>query len=168
MEQELHEEKVRLVHLGRKDRFPKEVVDKIVRLEKATAKYGNNTFNIALDYGGHDEIVRAIKKMMADGVARSLGLKNVKAIQMRAEDVKEKFHFVVSRAVTEFPVFYKWVKDKFLKEKMNEIPNGILYLKGGDLQKEFGPMYNHAKVTELKDHFSEDFFESKKVVYFKV
>jgi undecaprenyl diphosphate synthase len=69
MEQELHEEKVRLVHLGRKDRFPKEVVDKIVRLEKATAKYGNNTFNIALDYGGHDEIVRAIKKMMADGVA---------------------------------------------------------------------------------------------------
>ena len=108
------------------------------------------------------------KIMVVNEVARSLGLKNVKAIQMRAEDVKEKFHFVVSRAVTEFPVFYKWVKDKFLKEQMNEIPNGILYLKGGDLQKEFGPMYNHAKVTELKEHFSEDFFESKKVVYFKV
>lgn len=113
-----------------------------------------------------DSIGKKIK--VVNEVAKALGLKNVKAVQIRAEEVKEKFHFVVSRAVTEFPVFYRWVKDKFLKEQLNEMPNGILYLKGGDLHAEFGPMYNHAKVSELKDYFSEDFFESKKVVYFKV
>ncbi|MCE3226474.1 MAG: rRNA ((527)-N(7))-methyltransferase RsmG [Bacteroidetes bacterium] len=112
-----------------------------------------------------DSIGKKIK--VVNEVATALKLKNVIGRQQRAEEVKEKFHFVVSRAVTEFPVFYTWVKDKFLKENFNELPNGILYLKGGDLKEEFGQFYNRAKFHDLKDFFEEEFFETKKVVYFK-
>ncbi|MBK9284548.1 MAG: 16S rRNA (guanine(527)-N(7))-methyltransferase RsmG [Sphingobacteriaceae bacterium] len=112
-----------------------------------------------------DSIGKKIK--VVQEVATALKLKNVIARQQRAEEVKEKFHFVVSRAVTEFPVFHKWVKHKFLAENNHEIKNGILYLKGGDLKDEFGPMLQHAVLHDLKDYFSEEFFESKKVVYFK-
>jgi 16S rRNA (guanine527-N7)-methyltransferase len=112
-----------------------------------------------------DSIGKKIKVVLA--VAEALNLKNVRAIQKRAEEVDEKFHFIVSRAVTEFPVFYSWVKNKFLKENFNDLPNGILYLKGGDLQAEFGKYYQQAKFFELKDYFEGEFFETKKVVYFK-
>lgn len=111
-----------------------------------------------------DSIGKKIK--VVNEVASGLGLTNVTAIQKRAEEVKEKFHFVVSRAVTEFPVFYKWIKDKFLKENFNDLPNGILYLKGGDLKEEFGNYYERAKFYDLKNFFEEEFFETKKVVYF--
>lgn len=112
-----------------------------------------------------DSIGKKIK--VVEEVAAALGLKNVKAYHKRAEEVDQKFHFVVSRAVTEFPVFYNWIKNKFLKENFNDLPNGILYLKGGDLKEEFGRFYDKAKFYELKDFFSEEFFETKKVVYFK-
>ena len=111
-----------------------------------------------------DSIGKKIK--VVNEVSAGLGLKNVIGRQQRAEEIGEKFHFVVSRAVTEFPVFYKWVKDKFLKENFNAFPNGILYLKGGDLKEEFGPYYTRARFFDLKDFFSEEFFETKKVVYF--
>ena len=101
-------------------------------------------------------------------VASALGLKNVKAFHMRAEEIKEQFDFVVSRAVTEFPVFYKWVKSKFRTQQMNELPNGILYLKGGDLREEFGPYFEKAKFYPLKEWFKEEFFETKMVVYYSV
>ncbi len=101
-------------------------------------------------------------------MASAIGLNNLKAYHMRAEDVKEKFHFVVSRAVTEFPVFYNWVRNKFLNEQFNELNNGILYLKGGDLKEEFGRFYEKAKFYDLKDYFKESFFETKKVVYYKM
>jgi 16S rRNA (guanine527-N7)-methyltransferase len=101
-------------------------------------------------------------------VASALGLKNVKAFHMRAEEIKEQFDFVVSRAVTEFPVFYKWVKSKFRTQQMNELPNGILYLKGGDLREEFGPYFEKAKFYPLKEWFKEEFFETKMVVYYPV
>ncbi len=113
-----------------------------------------------------DSIGKKIK--VVNAVAEGLGLKNVTAFQCRAEEVKEKFHFVVSRAVTEFPVFYSWVKDKFLKENFNDLPNGILYLKGGDLKEEFGKFYDKAKFYDLKNYFEEEFFDTKKVVYYKV
>ncbi len=112
-----------------------------------------------------DSIGKKIK--VVNAVAESLGLKNVTAFQCRAEEVKEKFHFVVSRAVTEFPVFYTWVKHKFLKENFNDLPNGILYLKGGDLKEEFGKFYDKAVFYELKNYFEEEFFDTKKVVYYK-
>src|SRR5690606_4964514 len=83
-----------------------------------------------------DSIGKKIK--VVNEVSESLGLKNIKAFHARAEEVNEKFHFVVSRAVTAFPVFYKWVQKKFLPDNFNDLPNGILYLKGGDLKEEFG------------------------------
>jgi len=112
-----------------------------------------------------DSIGKKIK--VVNGVAESLGLKNVNAFQSRAEEVKDKFHFVVSRAVTEFPVFYSWIRNKFLRDNFNELPNGILYLKGGDLQEEFGRYFEKSVFYELKDYFEEEFFETKKVVYYK-
>lgn len=113
-----------------------------------------------------DSIGKKIK--VVNEVAAALGLVNVKAYHKRAEEIDQKFHFVVSRAVTEFPVFHSWVKNKFLKENFNDLPNGILYLKGGDLKEEFGRFFNQAKFYELKDYFKEEFFETKKVVYFKM
>ncbi len=113
-----------------------------------------------------DSIGKKIK--VVNEVASAIGLKNLKAYHLRAEDVKEKFHFVVSRAVTEFPVFYNWVRNKFMGEQFNELPNGILYLKGGDLKEEFGRFYEKAKFYDLKDYFKEAFFETKKVVYYKM
>jgi 16S rRNA (guanine527-N7)-methyltransferase len=102
-----------------------------------------------------DSIGKKIK--VVNAVAESLGLKNVKGIWSRAEELKEKYHFIISRAVTEIPEFQKWVKGKFLSENFNALPNGILYLRGE------GDMGN--KVFELKKYFSEEFFETKKVVF---
>ncbi|MBA3664381.1 MAG: 16S rRNA (guanine(527)-N(7))-methyltransferase RsmG [Bacteroidetes bacterium] len=113
-----------------------------------------------------DSIGKKIK--VVNEVAEALDLNNVFGRQQRAEEVKERFHFVVSRAVTEFPAFYEWVKGKFLRENFNDLPNGILCLKGGDLKEEFGKFYDKAKFYELKDFFEEEFFETKKVVYFKI
>ena len=102
-----------------------------------------------------DSVGKKIK--VVNAVAESLGLKNVKAEQVRAEELKEKFHFVVSRAVTDLPEFQKWVKNKFLPENFNELPNGTLYLRGeGDLGNQ---------TFDLRNYFSEDFFETKKVVF---
>jgi len=113
-----------------------------------------------------DSIGKKIK--VVNEVAAGLGLKNIQAFHARAEDIKEKFHFVVSRAVTEFPVFYNWVRTKFLQDNFNDLPNGILYLKGGDLKEEFGRFYERAKFYDLKDFFEEEFFDTKKVVYYKM
>ena len=113
-----------------------------------------------------DSIGKKIK--VVNEVSTALGLKNVEAFHLRAEEINKKFHFVVSRAVTEFPVFYHWVRTKFLKDHFNELSNGILYLKGGDLKEEFGKFYDQAKFFNLKDFFTEEFFETKKVVYYKI
>lgn len=113
-----------------------------------------------------DSIGKKIK--VVNEVSAGLNLTNVFGKHSRAEEIKDKFHFVVSRAVTEFPVFYSWVKDKFLREKFNDLPNGILYLKGGDLKQEFGKFFAQSKFYNLKDYFTEEFFETKKVVYYKM
>ncbi len=110
-----------------------------------------------------DSIGKKIK--VVNEVATALKLKNIKAEHKRAEEVKEKFEFIVSRAVTEFPVFYKWVQNKTSKEQFNTLPNGILYLKGGDLTEEFRDFKKRVVFYELKDYFQEGFFETKKVVY---
>ena len=113
-----------------------------------------------------DSIGKKIK--VVTEVAKAIGLKNVVGKHIRAEEIDIKFDFVVSRAVTEFPVFYNWIKNKFLKNSFNDLPNGILYLKGGDLQQEFGKFYAQCKFYDLKNYFEEAFFETKKVVYFEV
>ncbi|MGZ5188822.1 MAG: 16S rRNA (guanine(527)-N(7))-methyltransferase RsmG [Kaistella sp.] len=96
-------------------------------------------------------------------VSEGIGLQNVTAIHGRAEDLKEKFHFVVSRAVTQMPVFLRWLKGKFEKEQFNPKHNGVLYLKGGDLSEELAGM--KAEIIDLQKFFESDFFETKKVVY---
>lgn len=109
-----------------------------------------------------DVIGKKIK--VVNEVATALGLKNVKAEQMRAENVKQDFDFIVSRAVTNMPDFVSWIKGKIKKTNTNDLPNGILYLKGGDLTEE---LKNFPKATEynLSDFFKEEFFETKKVVH---
>jgi len=108
--------------------------------------------------------VIAKKIRVVNEVAQGLGLQNVKAEQMRAENVKEDFDFIVSRAVTNMPDFFSWVKDKIKKKNNHELKNGILYLKGGDLTEELAAF---PKATEynLSDFFEDEFFETKKVVH---
>lgn len=103
------------------------------------------------------------KITVVNAVAESLGLKNVKAYHERAEKIKDKFHFVVSRAVTQMPVFLRWLKGKFEKEQFNPKHNGVLYLKGGDLGEELAGI--KCEIYNLKDQFGEEFFHTKKVVY---
>jgi 16S rRNA (guanine527-N7)-methyltransferase len=112
-----------------------------------------------------DSIGKKIK--VVQEVAEALGLKNVKAAHLRAEQVNEKFDFVISRAVTRLKEFYPWVKGKFNQSSKNKIPNGILYLKGGDLLEEITESGLKAQQFYLKDYFAEKFFETKKVIYIK-
>ncbi len=107
----------------------------------------------------------AKKIMVVEGVANSLGLKNVSAYQKRAETITEKFDFIVSRAVTAFPDFVKLTAHAVSKKQINAIPNGILYLKGGDFDGEIKPFGKRIMVTELTDYFEEPFFETKKLIH---
>lgn len=113
-----------------------------------------------------DSIGKKIK--VVNEVSTAIGLSNLTAQHERAEKVDDRYHFIVSRAVTEFPVFYNWVRQKFLKEQINPLANGILYLKGGDLREEFGKFYDKCDFYDLKDYFSEEFFDTKKVVYLSI
>jgi len=112
-----------------------------------------------------DSIGKKIK--VVQEVASALGLQNLKAAHLRAEQVDEKFDFVVSRAVTRLKEFYPWVRGKFNKESKNILPNGILYLKGGDLAEEITESGLKVKQYYLKDFFNEEFFDTKQVIYIK-
>ncbi|MDO4225382.1 MAG: 16S rRNA (guanine(527)-N(7))-methyltransferase RsmG [Bergeyella zoohelcum] len=103
------------------------------------------------------------KITVVQNVAEGIGLQNLTAIHGRAEKLKEKFHFVVSRAVTQMPEFLRWLKGKFENEQFNPKHNGVLYLKGGDLAEELAGL--RCEIFHLNNCFSEDFFETKKVVY---
>ena len=109
-----------------------------------------------------DVIAKKIK--VVTEVASAIGLQNVKAEQLRAENVKGQFDFVVSRAVTNMPDFVSWINNKIKKQHNHELKNGILYLKGGDLSEELKDFPN-ATQYNLSDYFAEDFFETKKVVH---
>lgn len=110
-----------------------------------------------------DSIGKKIK--VVNAVIQHLGLKNATAIQIRAENFKGQFDFIVSRAVTTLPKFVAQTKHLVSKEQKNAIANGILYLKGGDLSEELQPFKNRVSVEELTDVFKEPFFETKKVVH---
>lgn len=110
-----------------------------------------------------DSIGKKIK--VVKGVAESLKLKNVQAEQIRAEQIKKKCDFVVSRAVTRLPEFVPWVKDNISGQQKNAISNGILYLKGGDIQSELNPFKKRVFVQNLSEYFEEEFFETKKLVH---
>ncbi len=103
------------------------------------------------------------KITVVNAVAEGVGLQNLTATHGRAEKLKDKFHFVVSRAVTQMPEFLRWLKGKFEKEQINTKHNGVLYLKGGDLAEELAGL--KCEIFQLKSFFEEEFFETKKVVY---
>ncbi|MCX6236937.1 MAG: 16S rRNA (guanine(527)-N(7))-methyltransferase RsmG [Bacteroidia bacterium] len=113
-----------------------------------------------------DSIGKKIK--VVQSVVEELDLKNVIAINTRVEDIKEEFDFVISRAVTAFPVFVGLVKKNISRKQQNSRPNGIIYLKGGDFQAEMKNFVRIAEVSEIADFFAEPFFETKKVVYLPI
>ena len=104
------------------------------------------------------------KVTVVKAVAEAIGLKNVKAEQLRAENVKGDYDFIVSRDVTNMPDFVSWIKNKIKKQNKHELKNGVLYLKGGDLTEE---LKDFPKATEypIADFFKDEFFETKKVVH---
>lgn len=110
-----------------------------------------------------DSIGKKIK--VVNAVAQSLGLKNVTAEQIRAEQLKDKYDFVVSRAVTQLPGFVSWVRKNIALKQQNAVPNGVIYLKGGNLEGEIRPFRKTAFVQNLSDYFDEEFFETKKLVH---
>jgi len=109
-----------------------------------------------------DSIGKKIK--VVNEVVEGLELLNVRTINSRVEEVPGQFDFIVSRAVAAMPTFVHWVKGKIKKESQHDRKNGILYLKGGDLEEELMG-YRTAQVFDLTTYFNHDFFETKKVVY---
>ena len=107
------------------------------------------------------------KITVVNGVAESLGLTNVRAEQVRVEQLTESYDFVVSRAVTRLLPFMGWVRYKITKRGNNDITNGVLYLKGGDLTDELAEITDKRRIYNLSDYFEGEFFETKKVVHIK-
>ena len=105
------------------------------------------------------------KITVVNEVATGIGLKNLTSEQIRAEQVKGKYDFIVSRAVTRLKEFYGWIHQKVKSESVHTMDNGILYLKGGDLNEELAELKRLHQVFELSDYFKEEFFETKKVVF---
>jgi len=105
------------------------------------------------------------KITVVNGVASGVGLKNVRAEQIRAEQVKGQYDFIVSRAVTRIKEFYGWIHQKVKEKSVHPLDNGILYLKGGDLEEELNELKRLYQIYDLSDYFKEEFFETKKVVY---
>lgn len=113
-----------------------------------------------------DSIGKKIK-VVSDVIDR-LELTNSTAMQIRAEQLEGEYDFVVSRAVTTLGEFVPWVKKKISKSQYNDLRNGILYLKGGDLTKELFTFRHKVKTWDISDFFNEDFFETKKVIYLPI
>lgn len=110
-----------------------------------------------------DSIGKKIR--VATEISNAIGLSNIRATHSRAQDIKEKYHFVVSRAVMQLPELIKICRKNISKEQINVLPNGVICLKGGDIQAEVQPYKNVVDITPLENIFKEEFFKDKKVVY---
>ena len=110
-----------------------------------------------------DSTGKKIKVVRA--LVNELGLKNVEAVNARAVDIPGEFDFIVSRAVARLSKFIPWVEHKIHKKSLNPWPNGILYLKGGDLQAELDEVKKVTEIISISQYFNEPFFETKAVVY---
>lgn len=113
-----------------------------------------------------DSIGKKIK--VVNEITEELQIKNIKTIQIRAENIREKFHFVVTRAVAPLPNLYTWAKPNLLSTPISTLPNGLIALKGGKLDEELTSFRELAWMVHLKDYFEEAFFETKKIVYLPV
>ena len=105
------------------------------------------------------------KITVVNEVASAIGLTNVRTKHGRAEEVKEKFDFVVSRAVAELATLWRWSQGKYKAEQRNALPNGLICLKGGDLKEELSGLKRSKEVYALQKYFREPFFETKALVY---
>lgn len=108
------------------------------------------------------------KVRVASEIATAIGLENVTATHSRAQDIKEKYNFVVSRAVMQLPELVKICRKNIGKEQLNALPNGIICLKGGNIQSEVQQYKNIIEITPLENIFEEEFFKDKKVVYLPI
>ena len=115
----------------------------------------------------HFHLVDSIGKKVkvATEIANAIGLKNVTTRHCRAEEEKQLFDFVVSRAVMPLTDLLKIIRKNIKKEQHNALPNGLICLKGGELEREVMPVKHQTLMYDLKDYFEEEFFETKKVVY---
>lgn len=112
-------------------------------------------------------LVDSVRKKLTvcQEVIQALGLKNVETRWCRAEEVKEKFDFVVSRAVMPLVDLIKIIRKNISPKQQNGIPNGLICLKGGELEHEVLPVKNMSEITPLTDYFEEEYFQTKKIVY---
>ena len=110
-----------------------------------------------------DSIGKKIR--VATEIAAAIGLTNVTATHSRVQEIKEKYNFVVSRAVMQLPELIKICKKNISKEQMNALPNGVICLKGGNIEGEIQPFRNYVETTDLATYFKEDYFKDKKIVY---
>ena len=110
-----------------------------------------------------DSIGKKIR--VVEGVCEAAGIKNIRTVNGRVEQLKEQFDYIVSRAVTDMPTFVGWVRGMVRKGEMGTRPNGILYLKGGDLTEELKASRRKWERIYLSEIFEEEFFETKQVVY---
>lgn len=110
-----------------------------------------------------DSIGKKIR--VAKEISEAIGLSNVEFAHSRVEDEKRKFDFVVTRAVMTLPELVKIVRKNIHPEQKNALPNGVIFLKGGDLAEEIKPYKKSAELTSLSNYFDEDFFSTKKLVY---
>lgn len=108
------------------------------------------------------------KVRVAGEIAAAIGLTNVRTSHSRAEEIKEKYSFVVSRAVMQLPDLVKICRKNISKEQANVLPNGIICLKGGDMTAETAPFKNSHEIVDVSDYFQEEFFKDKKVVYVQI
>lgn len=108
------------------------------------------------------------KVRVAGEIANAIGLKNVRTSHSRAEEIKEKYSFVVSRAVMQLPDLVKICRKNISKEQQNALPNGIICLKGGDMTNETRPFHNCCEIVDVCNYFKEDFFKDKKIVYVQI
>lgn len=110
-----------------------------------------------------DSIGKKIK--VVNEITAAIELKNTKAIHARVEELKGTYDFAVSRATAPLSDLMKWTQGKYKRNSNNDLDNGLICLKGGDLEKELKPYKKEAGVFNIKNWFSEDFFETKKVIY---
>ena len=117
------------------------------------------------EFIGVDSIAKKIR--VVEGVAAGAQIKNLRAVNCRAEQLGEKADYVVSRAVTEMARFMPWAWQLLRKGQAGTLPNGILYLKGGDLAEELAATRRRWDIYDIRTMFDDEFFETKKVVYTK-
>ena len=108
------------------------------------------------------------KVRVAGEIAKSIGLTNVRTSHSRAEEIKDKYSFVVSRAVMQLPDLVKICRKNISNEHINALPNGIICLKGGDMTAETEPFKSCREIINVSNYFQEEYFKDKKVVYVQI